>query len=143
MNKKNIILVLSIIILAAIILLITINNKKNFFSEIKYAEIIQKVNNKDSFTLCFTQTSCGHCAAFKPKLEKIANDYKTPIYYIEIDLLTDKEQSELEKYFQFSDTPTTTFIINGEEKTIANRISGNVSSDKVIKKLKTLGLINN
>jgi len=141
-NKKTIIISsLIILLIISLIIIFYLKNKKEYFKEIKYDEIIEKVNNKESFTLCFTQTSCGHCAAFKPKLERIANEYKTPIYYIEIDLMNNSEVEELEKYFQFAETPTTTFVINGEEKTMANRITGNVDSDKVIKKLKNMGLI--
>lgn len=141
-NKKTIIISsLIILLIVSAIIIFYLQNKKEYFKELKYDEIIEKVNNKESFTLCFTQTSCGHCAAFKPKLERIANEYKTPIYYIEIDLMNNSEVEELEKYFQFADTPTTTFVINGEEKTMANRLTGNVDSDKVIKKLKNMGLI--
>lgn len=142
MKRKKLIIV-SVIILALVAITIIVCSlpKKEYFKELKYNEIIEKVNNKESFALCFTQTACGHCAAFKPKLKKIANKYKTPIYYIEIDLLTKSEQEELEKYFQFADTPTTTFIIDGEEKPLANRITGNVDSNKVVKKMQKMGLI--
>lgn len=143
MKKKKTIIIVSLIVLLLLVAIVVmiLQNKNEYFKELKYNEIIEKVNNKESFTLCFTQTSCGHCEAFKPKLKRIANDYKTPIYYIEIDLMNETEVEELEKYFQFADTPTTTFVINGEEKTMANRITGNVDSDKVIKKLKNMGLI--
>jgi len=38
-------------------------------------------------------------------------------------------------------TPVTIFIKNGEEKTTATRIEGDVSTDKIIDKLKKNGFI--
>ena len=49
--------------------------------------------------------------------------------------------TELKKQFSFSGTPTTIFVINGEEKTAATRINGDVSEEKIISKLKSNGFI--
>ena len=78
---------------------------------------------------------------FKPKLERVANKYKLNIYYLETDLLDKETSKELKTKFSFSGTPTTVFVINGEEKTAATRINGDVSEEKIVSKLKSNGFI--
>ena len=115
---------------------------KSYLKEIKYNEVVDKINNKESFVLLLSQTTCSHCMDFKPKLEKVANKYKINIYYLETDILSEKDNDELKhKYFSFEGTPTTVFVIKGEEKTAATRIEGDVSSEKIISKLKSNGFI--
>ena len=115
---------------------------KNYLIEIKYSDVIKKIENKDSFVLLLSQTTCSHCMDYKPKLAKVAKKYKLEVYYLETDLLDEKTHDELNSYFSFSGTPTTIFVIDGEEKTVANRISGDVSEQKIINKLKSNGFIN-
>jgi len=115
---------------------------KGYFNEISYQEVITKMNNKDSFVLCISQTTCSHCQSYKPKLKKVANKYQVESYYIDVDLLTAEEKKELSKYVSISGgTPSTVFIKEGTEKTAANRINGDVSTSKIEKKLKQHGFI--
>ena len=114
---------------------------KSNLVEIKYSEMKKKIDDKDSFIVLFSQTTCSHCMDFKPKLEKVANDTGIKIYYLETDLLSEDEYTDLKKDFSFSGTPTTVFIINGEEKTAASRINGDVTVEKIIAKLKSNGFI--
>ena len=85
---------------------------KSYLKELKYDQVIEKVENKDSFVLLLSQTTCSHCMDFKPKLAKVAKEYKVEV-----------------------------FVIDGEEKTAANRINGDVSKEKIISKLKSNGFI--
>ena len=63
------------------------------------------------------------------------------IFYIDIDKYKDKE-NEFKKHISFDgSTPVTVFIKNGEEKTASNRIFGNLSYEKIIKKFKNEGFI--
>ena len=114
---------------------------KNYFKELKYDEVIDKIENKDSFVLLISQTTCTHCISYKPKLEEVANKHKIYIYYIESNLLNDEERDKFTSYINFSTTPATVFIKNGEETTVANRINGDASKDKIEKKLKSNGFI--
>lgn len=114
---------------------------KSYFNEIKYNEVIEKIENKEDIVLLISQTTCNHCMSYKPKLEDVANEYKLNVYYIEADLLDDDESAELKKYVNYSSTPTTVFLKDGEEKTAANRINGDASKDKIKKKLKSNGFI--
>ena len=45
------------------------------------------MENKDSFVLLLSQTTCSHCMDFKPKLERVAKNYKLVVYYMETNLL--------------------------------------------------------
>lgn len=114
---------------------------KDYLKEIKYNEVVKKIENKDSFVLLLSQTTCSHCMDYKPKLAKVAKKYKVEIFYLETDLLDDDTHKELKTYFNFSGTPTTVFVIDGEEKTAANRINGDTSEQKIINKLKSNGFI--
>ena len=114
---------------------------KSYFKELKYDEVIDKIENKDSFVLLISQTTCTHCISYKPKLEEVANKHKIYIYYIESNLLNDEERDKFTSYINFSTTPVTVFIKNGEETTVANRINGDASKDKIEKKLKSNGFI--
>ena len=114
---------------------------KDYLKEIKYNEVVKKIENKDSFVLLLSQTTCSHCMDYKPKLAKVAKKYKVEIFYLETDLLDDDTHKELKTYFNFSGTPTTVFVIDGEEKTAANRINGDTSEQKIINKLKSNSFI--
>lgn len=143
MKLKTKIIILCIICVVAITSVLIINNKdkKTYFQEIKYTEVINKMDSKENFVLCISQTTCSHCQAYKPKLSKVANKYKLEIFYVEVDKLDAEEEKALKKYINYSSTPTTVFITNGAEKTVANRINGDTSSEKIIKKLKSNGFI--
>ena len=114
---------------------------KNYFNEIEYNDLIEKIENKENLIVLISQTTCGHCASYKPKLESVANDYKINIYYIDVDLLGKEDKNELESYISFDSTPITVFLKNGEETSAATRINGNASIEKIERKLKSNGFI--
>lgn len=116
---------------------------KSYLNNIKVNTLVQKIKNKEDLVLLISQTTCSHCANYKPKLEKVANKYKIDVYYIDVDLLTDEEVKTFESYISFDgSTPVTIFLKNGEETTVANRINGDASTEKIEKKLKSNGFIN-
>ena len=114
---------------------------KSYLKEIKYDQVMEKIDNKDSFVLLLSQTTCAHCMDFKPKLAKVAKKYKITVYYLETNLLDKDKHDKLREHFNFDTTPTTVFVIDGEEKTSANRINGDVSEEKIINKFKSNGYI--
>ena len=114
---------------------------KEYLVEIKYKEVMKKVENKDSFILLLSQTTCSHCAEYKPKLKRVTKKYKVYVYYLETDLLSEKEEKEIKKLFSFTGTPTTVFVTDGEEKTAATRINGDADEKKIISKFKSNGFI--
>lgn len=144
MKKRNIILVLAFILFSLIIcfLIINSNNNKSRLYELDVNEVIDKLNNHDSFILLISQTNCSHCKNFKPKLKKISMEYKLDIYYIDYDLYSDYEKDLFKDAVSFDgSTPVTVFFRNGVEETTSNRIYGDVSSEKIIYKFKKNGFI--
>ncbi len=128
-------------ILLIIFGILNIKDTKSYFKEIKYDKVIEKINNKESFVLVLSQTTCSHCMSYKPTVEKVSKNYKLTIYYLETNLMSKKESEKFKKYITYSGTPTTVFIIDGEEKTVANRLDGAVEESKLIEKLKSNGFI--
>ena len=140
--KKRILtlgIVCLIILIGAVIADVVLG--RSYLREIKYNQVEKKIENKESFVLLLSQTTCSHCKDFKPKLARVANKYKVTIYYLETDLLNEEDSTELKSYFNFEGTPTTIFVIKGEEKTAATRITGDVTEEKIINKLKSNGFI--
>ena len=114
-KKKGLIIGIVCLVLVIVGFVVDAVLSKSYFIEIKHNEVIDKVKNKDSFVLLISQTTCSHCASYKPKLEDVANEYKLEIYYIDVDLLSSDEYNELKSYINFSSTPDTVFIKDGEE----------------------------
>ena len=114
---------------------------KSYLNKIELDTLIEKIENKEDLILLVSQTTCSHCASYKPKLDKVAKKYKLDIYYIEVDLFNEEEEKKFESYIRFNGTPVTIFLKNGEETTVASRIEGNASTEKIIKKLKSNGFI--
>lgn len=144
MKNKKIIISISCVVIVIILSIIyfSIFNTSNLI-KLNYTELIEKINNKDDFVLCISASDCIHCQAYKPKLKNITKTYNIKIYYVNIDEFTDDEYQQFKIKFSFNGgTPTTVFFKEGEEKTTATRIEGNVSTDKIISKLKNNGFIN-
>lgn len=144
MNKKNTFFVIVIIVFIGIIgSLIWFNyTNESKLIELNVDEVIEKVNNKETFVLCISQTTCSHCASYRPKLDKISKQYDIELFYIDIDKYGQDGETELKKYISFDgSTPVTAFIKNGEEPTASNRIFGDSSYDKIVEKLEKNGFI--
>lgn len=142
MNKK--IFIFSAIILVVILVILVFSNanaSKYGLFELKCDEVIEKINNKESFVLVISQTTCTHCISYKPVLESVAKKYKIKTYYVDVNLFSEEEDNEFKKYVSYSDTPSTLFIKDGEETTRANRIVGEANEEKIVSKLKQNGFI--
>ena len=87
------------------------------------------------------RTDCSACVSFKPKITKVANDYKLEIKVINTDHISEKEKTELFKEASIGGTPTVIFYHDGIEETITSRINGSVSIEKIISKMKINGFI--
>ena len=139
-KKAIIIVVICLIVLIGAFIADSLLSK-SYLKQLKYEAVMEKLENKETFVLLLSQTTCSHCAEFKPKLAKVAKKYEAEIYYIEVNLINEEQKKKFKEYINYSSTPTTVFIRNGEEATSANRISGNVSEEKIVDKLKSNGFI--
>lgn len=135
-KTNNIILICAIVITILIVLFIAIGKaKEGYLLELNLNKLKEKIENKETFVLCISKTTCSHCNDFKPKLKSIASEYNIDIYYIDVDKYDEEEFSNLISFD--GSTPTTIFIKNGDEETTSNRINGDVSKSKIIDKLKS------
>ena len=145
MNVKKKVIILIGICLVVLVGAVIVDRilGKSYLNEIKYNELIEKMDNKEDMVLLISQTDCTHCISYKPKLEEVANEHKINIYYIDVDLLSEDNYNNLNSRISFSTagTPLTVFLKDGEETTAANRIKGDASREKIEKKLKSNGFI--
>ena len=142
--KKNNIIILIVILISIIGFIFIKNNinKTGELIEVNYKQVKEKVINKENFILVITQSTCSHCATYKPKVKEVAKDYNLNVYFISLDLEKEEDKKAFLKEFNFSGaTPTTIFIKNGTEDSILNRIIGDVSEKKIIEKFKKMGFI--
>lgn len=145
MKKNNKIFTFAIVLLIVIIAILMISflnkPKEGSLEKITYNQITEKIENKDSFILIISQSTCSHCATYKPKVKVIAEKYGLDIYYTDINL--EKNKDTLLKELNLSGaTPTTLFIQDGKETSILNRLEGDFSSETIIEEFRKMGFIN-
>lgn len=149
MKKKLLIflgLALSIgAIVAIVYAAITLNKQQeiedNYLIELSYKELEEKIKNKDSFMLIYTQSTCSHCHQFKPVLKKTLAKQNFYGYEIVIDKLETSDRAKLNDIANVNNTPTIVFIKDGEEINSSSRLVGARSEEEIINKLKYLGYI--
>lgn len=124
-----------------VVFLLTTGCGKSYMKEISYDEYKELIQNKETFILEIMRTDCSACISFKPKITDVANDYKIEVKYINTDHLTDEENNKLAQETGVTGTPTVIFYHEGLEETVATRINGSVSKDKIISKFKINGFI--
>lgn len=140
-NKKFIIAIILLLLVVLGLIFYNIFNNR-YLKELNVEEVVEKIDNNESFILCISQTICEHCKSYKPKLKKVAQEYDLQIFYIDVDKYSQDEINEFKKNISFDgSTPVTAFIVEGEESSIASRLFGDVSSDKIVNKLKNFGFI--
>ncbi len=148
--KKN--LIITGIILVSILSIVglvyaskTLNekseNEEKRLIQLKYSELEEKVNNKETFILLLSQTDCSHCAQYKPILKKVLAKHNLYAYELEINKLTKEETAKLKDIANTSGTPTTIFIENGSETNTSSRLVGTKTSSEIERRLKSLGYI--
>jgi len=123
------------------ILFITGCGSNKYLKKIDYKEYHKMLDNKESFVLEVMRTNCSACQNFKPKLEEFVKEYKTTVYYIDTDDLSDNEKDKLFNETGIGGTPTIIFYNDGKEETRASRINGSVPYEKIVDKFKSNGII--
>ena len=92
--------------------------------------------------MVITQTQCSHCAQYKPVLKEVLHEYNLKAYEIDQEKLSKKDLGKLKNIANISGTPTTVFIVDGEEQSTNSRIKGAVTSkESIVKRLKAQGYI--
>lgn len=143
MKKQKTLLTIAIITIIAtigFILINSFNQPKGDLVKITYKEIKEKQKNKEDFILIVSQSTCSHCATYKPKVKQIAKEYNIKVYYVDIDLESNKEKI-LNELNLTGATPVTLFFHEGKETSILNRIEGDLATKTIINQLKKMGFI--
>lgn len=147
-KQKDIILILLVAVLLVVALVLTSHKEPKLdielpvvlegetgFTEITYDQYEEKVNNKDMFLVVIVRDGCGYCEAYEPIVEKVANDYNLPFYYINLSNLTSEESNKListNKYLKRQKkwgTPTTLFMYGDN---IVDSIGGYVEEETFV-----------
>ena len=146
-KQKDIILVLLVVVLLIVGLIVTSGKKDDFsvelpialsgeagFTEITYSEYEEKMSNEEAFLVIIVRDGCGYCEMYEPIVDEVANEYKLPIYFINLTNLTQDEVSSLStsnSYLKRNDwgTPTTLFMYGSH---VVDSISGYVEKDAFV-----------
>lgn len=128
-NFKYLLLILVVVLLTGC----TSNSK---LENIDYSQYKDLIKNKESFVLEVMRDGCSHCETLKPRLENVANTYNVNIKVINLAKLNEEDYQIFTKEIGTGATPTVIFYKDGEEKSVATRIVGSVSEEKIINKFK-------
>ena len=147
MKKKTylIILIILLILLFVSLGILYIRKKEEentLVYEINMQQLEEKINNKDTFILVMTQTGCIHCQSYLPTIKKVSREYGVTFYVLNRAKLSKEEYNRLNDIANISGTPSTIFIVDGEEKTTLNRLTGSIEKSRLVEKLISEGYIN-
>lgn len=130
------------IFICFICLFVIVGCSNSKLDKISYDEFNKLLEDKESFVLYIGSTTCHNCKSFSPKFEEVIDEYDIDdVKYVEIDKFSDEDKDSFNKTINVSGTPTVVFIEDGEEKSMTNRINGNVDKDKIISRFKSNGYI--
>lgn len=125
-----------------LVLFLTVGcSKSSGLENINYSKYKELISNKESFVLEVMRDGCSHCETLKPRLENVASKYNLDIKVINLAHLSDEDLKSFVKEIGTGATPTVIFYKKGEEKSVATRIVGSVSEEKIINKFKDNGII--
>ena len=146
-KKKNIILgsligVLTIIVCLGVFFIGKgFNKEESLVYELNINELRKKIDNQDTFILIIEREGCSQCESYLPVVKKVSKKYSIAFYTIDNSKVSGEDATYLKNVANISGTPTTIFIVNGEEKTTTNRLVGEVPEYKLISRLKSEGYI--
>ena len=152
-KQKDLILILLVVVLLVVALFVTMKKTPELdielpitlqgevgFTEITYSEYEEKMNAKEPFLVVIVRDGCGYCEMYEPIVEEVANEYRLPIYYINMTNLNNDEYTALgtsNSYFKKNQgkwgTPTTLFMYGNS---VIDSIPGYVDKDEFVKFVK-------
>ena len=100
------------------------------------------VSTDEKSVVVIALTGCTHCHNFKPVAKKITNKYKIPLYWFEIDALSEEDQQYLLDMFESNGyegaSPYIALIKKGE---VVASHTGEMDKSETIKFLKENNII--
>lgn len=119
MKKLVLITSLLLVVLAGC----TSTSNKKEINYVESADIMEKMDNQESFFLIIGNTTCSACLAYKPTLEEIVANKEADLYYLEVDTENGKSETHkanVQKLFEeylnseINSTPTTIYVHEGK-----------------------------
>ena len=91
--KKILIFVIILVGIFGIILFLS--NQSPKYTEISYEQLIEKLNNKDTFVLLIGSDTCSACANYEITMKKVMKDTKVEIFYVNLHTLLEEDYNEI------------------------------------------------
>ncbi|MBQ2947127.1 MAG: thioredoxin family protein [Bacilli bacterium] len=126
-------------------------SKEKNLTFIDYEEYEDIIDKKGTYIVVIGQTTCSHCIAIKPALNKVAGEYDLTINYLNLTEMSEDEYNDFQESLieiEYNDpdfvekgefgTPLTLIIENGKVK---DYISGQRTNSQLVREFKKVGLI--
>ncbi|MGN0993041.1 MAG: thioredoxin family protein [Bacilli bacterium] len=136
---KWLILFIAIIIALIVVCFVFSEDEDKYIHDIGLSDVIDKMDNKDSFILYIKQTDCEHCKAFTPNFISVLSQNNIEAYSLNLSNLSEEENTTYSELFDVEGTPTVLFFEDGNESLI--RIQGEQTKAKIKSKIKSAGFI--
>lgn len=141
--KYKVFLIVAVLLVLFVVLSVLLGENKTENVEMKddLTEWLSDTKKDESVVSVIAQTTCGHCIAFKPVMQKTANKYGFNIYWFEANLMSKEDYTSLTSTYEltgYSGTPYTFIIKNGK---FVDYISGETDEENLVKFLKNNNVI--
>ena len=133
-----------VLLVLFVLLSLTACNKKFSKGEVVTAyadEVLEKLENKESFIVYVGYDDCQSCKEFKPILNQLIENYDITIYYLPTDDKQTEDQLNEIQYNYFHRmywTPTTYIVEDGEVLAIKEQL---IEYEELVEWLKEYGKI--
>lgn len=133
-----------VLLVLFVLLSLTACNKKFSKGEVVTAyadEILEKLENKESFIVYVGYDDCQSCKEFKPILNQLIENYDITIYYLPTDdKQTEDQLNEIQYnyFYRMYWTPTTYIVEDGEVLAIKEQL---IEYEELVEWLKEYGKI--
>ena len=96
-------------------------------------DVLNKIDNDESFAFILTQTICGHCKEYEPIVLEVCLEEGAIIYQVIADKDNADDVNELIERYSLESTPTTFVVKKGE---IEDSFIGKISRSELVKYFK-------
>ena len=133
-----------VLLVLFVLLSLTACNKKFSKGEVVTAyadEVLEKLENKESFIVYVGYDDCQSCKEFKPILNQLIENYDITIYYLPTDdKQTEDQLTEIQYnyFYRMYWTPTTYIVEDGEVLAIKEQL---IEYEELVEWLKEYGKI--
>lgn len=114
MNLLNKIKKLAFVLVCVTCLFACSAKKQGEVREVQTSEIIEMINNKETFVVYLGTTTCGHCQKYAPIIEEVCKEEGAVIYKVMLDESVASDNLVFVNEYGLEYTPTTYYFKDGE-----------------------------